>query len=83
MSDAITVKKSVLDDILEQLGALQRKVLALKRTKTQSATIKKKTIKYGSEEWWDKEMKLADEDIKKGRYKTFNSAKELIADLKK
>mgnify|MGYP001582101182 len=36
----------------------------------------------GSEEWWDKENKLALDDYKAGRYTHYNSVDEFVKSLK-
>ncbi|OGM26157.1 hypothetical protein A3D00_02950 [Candidatus Woesebacteria bacterium RIFCSPHIGHO2_02_FULL_38_9] len=38
---------------------------------------------YGSDEWWDEEIKRGEADVKSGNYKSFKSARSLIADLHK
>ena len=40
-------------------------------------------LPYGSRLWWEKEALAGEEDIEKGKYKTYKNSKLLIDDLHK
>ena len=40
-------------------------------------------LPYGSKLWWEKEALAGEEEIKKGRYKTYKNAHSLIDELHK
>ena len=75
MNQTITVSTKTVDKILARLDSLTHEV----------KTIKEKLFEeeppYGSDEWWEWSDRKAMEDIKAGRYKTYNNVKDLIKDL--
>lgn len=44
-------------------------------------SLPEKFLKEGSDLWWEREVWIGEEEIKKGQYETYKSAKHLIADL--
>lgn len=77
MTHAITVDTKTVEKILSRLDELKRDINELKDK------LLKEEAPYGSNAWWEKEEEKATEDIKKGRYKVFNKAEDLINDLHK
>ena len=72
MANTLTVDAKTINTILSQLDKLSRDVELLK------TKLLKRNPKYGSGEWWEKEIKESKEDFKKGKGIKFNSAKEAI-----
>lgn len=70
--NAITAKKLVTD--LERIEQLKMQILR---------HLPDGVLPYGSELWWQREILTGEEEIKKGKYKTYDNAKDLIADLHK
>jgi hypothetical protein len=73
MANTVTVDAKTFNTIINRLDELSKEVEVLK------ALVFKKNPKYGSDEWWEKEIKEAKENFKKGKGIKFNSAKEAIA----
>lgn len=72
MANTITVDERVMNTILSRLDKLSRDIELIK------IRLLKNKPRYGSDEWWEKEIKEADEAFKKGGGIKFNSAKEAI-----
>lgn len=68
MSQSITISQTEYEKLLERISRLEKTIRKL---------LKKKEPEYGSDKWWDEEIKKGEEDIKKGRYQTFSNAKDL------
>lgn len=71
----ITVPVKTFEKILSRLDQLVTEVAAIKHKLFEEEPV------YGSNEWWEWSEKKADEDIKAGRYKTYNNINDLIQDL--
>jgi predicted transcriptional regulator len=79
MNQTVTISAKTIDEIFSRLDELTRAVKKI------AAKLSEKEPLYGSDEWWDKEIKEAREDIEAGRYTTVNNRKELrqfLASLK-
>lgn len=74
MANTITLSKSAYEDIINRLHRLEEMMNDLMEVFKQP--------RYGSDEWWDKVNRDGFEDIKKGRYKSFKSMKEMVKYLK-
>mgnify|MGYP001615346231 CR=1 FL=1 len=72
MANAVAVDAKTISTILTRLDKLVRDVEAIK------TRVFEKQPPYGSDMWWDKEMKEAEEAFRKGKGIKFNSAKEAI-----
>lgn len=68
----VTVSSKTIEQILARLDKLTSEVRAIK------SNLFKEEPRYGSNEWWGKEEREADEDIRAGRVMQFNSVKEAI-----
>ena len=75
MTKAITIDNTTAKKIvkeLESLEALKASILNL---------LPEGIFSYGSKFWWEKEILAGEDDIKKGKYKTYKNADLLIDDL--
>lgn len=79
MSRSITLPKSEFDKLAEEVRKLRSEVRTLS-TMLKSLLPSSEPV-YGSREWWEKEEKEAQEDIRKGRVYGPYSAKEAIKAL--
>ncbi len=68
--DSATAKKIIKE--LERLENLKTNLLIL---------LPEAVIPYGSKLWWEKEVLKGELVIKKGKFKTYTSSKDLISDL--
>lgn len=75
MSQTVIVSQKTLEEILARLDKLTREIKAIK------AKLFEEEPSYGSPEWWEWSERKADEDIKKGNYTVYKSARDLIKDL--
>ncbi|MCL5010510.1 MAG: hypothetical protein M1289_02815 [Patescibacteria group bacterium] len=71
MSQTIAVSAKTINTIQERLDELTREIKAIK------ARIFEEEPLYGSDEWWERSEKKADEDIKTGRYTVLHNKKGL------
>ena len=72
----ITIDSKTAENILEEIEVMRKSLETLRR--------KIMTLlpsKYGSDAWWEKAEREADEDIKAGRYTTYTNVENLIKDL--
>lgn len=76
MGNTISVDVKMLRDILSRLDKLTSDIEAIKTKLFEGEP------PYGSNEWWEKEMKEAEESFKKGEGISFDSAEEAIKWLK-
>ncbi|MCL5746959.1 MAG: hypothetical protein M1277_01610 [Patescibacteria group bacterium] len=73
MSDrSIRIDAKTAEGIFVQIGEMEQKLKLLKKQ-----LAKLLPPRYGSEEWWKKAEREADEDIKAGRYTTLKTEEEL------
>lgn len=88
MSQQVTISTTHLNevaDLLEQASRALRRAVSLSAKEPTTYFPKPKKV-APEDEWfwtpeWQQKEREADEDMANGRYKTYNSAKELIADL--
>ena len=72
MNQTISVTPKTIEQILASLDTLTKEVKAIKSRLFEEEPF------YGSDAWWERSDKKADEDIKAGRVFSFDSAKEAI-----
>lgn len=72
MSQTVTVPAKTIDEIFSRLDELTKAVKKI------SAILLKGDFSYGSDEWWDKEIKEGLEEVKKGKVKKFKTMTETI-----
>lgn len=72
MNKTISVEAKTLNRILARLDQLTDEIKAIK------TKLFEEEPPYGSDAWWKKETKEAEEDFKKGKGIQFKSAKEAI-----
>ena len=75
MSQAITVTPKTIEEILSRLDRITKDITTIK------ARLFEQEPKYGSDAWWDKEIKEGLEEVKQGKYTVYENAKDLIKDL--
>lgn len=76
MANGKTINTTIDQQALENLAA------TLASFSAASEALRKQIVtlfpaKYGSDLWWEQSIERSREDYKAGRYKTFNSAKDL------
>lgn len=75
MANIVTLSKTQYEELLKRLDRIEKIVKAWAKTAKGVLDV---DPPYGSEAWWGKEEKEADEDIKAGRViGPFHNAKEL------
>ena len=72
MNQAITVSSKTIEEILTRLDKLTKEVKVIK------AKLFKGKASYGSDEWWEKEIKESERELKKGKGIRFESVKDAI-----
>ena len=72
MNQTVTVSTKTINEIFSRLDELTNAV------KKMAAKLSEKEFSYGSDEWWDKEIKEAEIEFKKGRGVVFKSSKDAI-----
>ena len=72
MSQTVTVPTKTINEIFSRLDELTNAVKKI------AAKLSKKEPLYGSDEWWDKEIKDADDEFKKGKGVLFKSSKDAV-----
>lgn len=72
MSQTLTMPVKTINEIFSRLDELTKAVKKI------SARLLKEDFSYGSDEWWDKEIKDADDEFKKGKGVLFKSSKDAI-----
>lgn len=72
MAQTITVDIRTINTILERLNKLTQDIETIKKALLKSGP------KYGSDEWWEKEIREAKEEFKQGKGIQFHNAKEAI-----
>lgn len=80
-SRAKTIDAKTAKEILAEIEMYQKGLADLRRKLL--LVLPEKFLKYGSELWWEKTTLKGEEEIKKGNYKVYKNAKDLIADLHK
>ena len=68
----ITVDAKTFEKVLSKLDLLTREIEILKRR------LSKNEPTYGSDEWWKKEIKQAEEELKKGKGVRFESVEDAV-----
>lgn len=71
MAQTVTVDAKTIRAILTRLDQIDKKINAI------SAKALEKEPVYGSDEWWEKEVKEGEEELKKGKYTSFSSKRNL------
>lgn len=71
MANTISVDAKILHQILTRLDTLTKDMQAIKEK------VLSQEPSYGSNEWWEKEIKEADKEFKKGKGIVINNKKEL------
>lgn len=77
----VTLPVSTIEKVEKRLKIVLEELSELKKNQVSKRTKSKKTIKFWTKEQWEKAEREADEDIKAGRVKRFDSVEDLIADL--
>lgn len=72
MNQAITVTPKTIEAIVKQLMVLTKEVKAIK------TRLFEEEPPYGSNAWWEKEIKEAENEFKKGKGIRFESANDAI-----
>lgn len=80
-NNTITLDLNTARVFLEEIESF-RKALSDLRQKI-VLSLPEKFLKEGTNLWWEREVLEGDEEIKRGKYKVYKSAKTLIADLHK
>ena len=76
MANAIRIKPQTIREILTILRRLEKEIAEVKQTLNIAPP-------YGSKEWWEWSDKRALKDVKEGRYESYASVEEYVAELKK
>jgi len=72
MNQTVTVPTKTINEIFFRLDELTKAVKKI------SVKLSEKEPLYGSDEWWNKEIKEADSEFKKGKGTLFKSSKDAI-----
>lgn len=72
MNQTVTVPAKTIDEIFSRLDELTKTVKKI------SVRLLNEEPAYGSDEWWNKEIKEGIEEVKKGKVKKFKNMKEAI-----
>ena len=72
MNQTITVSSKTINEILTRLDELTNAVKKI------SARLLVEELPYGSDEWWDKEIKEGLREVKQGKVKKFKSMEEAL-----
>lgn len=75
MANGVTLSQPAYKELIQRLSKLEKMVGFLVEK------FEKEPF-YGSDEWWKWSIKKGEEDIKKGHYKLFDSAKEMTKYLR-
>lgn len=75
MAETITLSQPAYKELLNRLSKLEKMVASLLEK------IEKESL-YGSGKWWQYSIRKGEEDIKKGNFKVFDSAKSLTKYLR-
>lgn len=75
-NSTITINKKAAESILEELDNLQKSLVSLRKK-----VLKLLPSKYGSDAWWEKEIKEGLEEVKQGKYTAYENVHSLIRDL--
>lgn len=75
MNQAVTVSPKTIEEILTRLDRLTKEVRAIK------ARLFGEAPPYGTDKWWEKEIEEGLGEVKQGKYKIYNNAKDLLNDL--
>ncbi len=70
--NTVTVPAKTINDIFSRLDELTKAVKKI------SARLLNEEPRYGSDEWWNKEIKEAENEFKKGKGVLFQSGKDAI-----
>ena len=69
----ITIDTKTIKSIFNEVESVQNTLAVLKKR-----NVKILPSEYGSDGWWEKEIKEGLEEVKKGKVKEFNSMEEAI-----
>ena len=72
MANTVTIDAKTFNIILARLDKLAEDVAVIKHK------VLSKGPKYGSDEWWEEEIREAKKDFKRGKGIKFNSAKDAL-----
>ena len=72
MNQTTIVPTKTINEIFTRLDELTKAVEKI------SARLFKEELPYGSDAWWDKEIKEGLEEVKQGKVKKFKSMKEAV-----
>lgn len=74
-----TIETKTIQKFMTEISSLEKRLAKLK-----AEVAKFLPVKYGSDAWWEREEKKADEDIKAGRvYGPFSDINNLLKELHK
>ena len=76
MANTITLTQSAYNSMITRISKLEKMLGALLKKQ-------KKEPQYGSEAWWDMNIKEGENDVKNGNYRVFDSAKSMTSYLEK
>ena len=72
MNQTVTIPTKTIDEIFSRLDELTNAVKKI------AVKLSEKEFSYGSDGWWDREIKDADDEFKKGKGILFKSSKDAI-----
>lgn len=75
MAQAISINTELAKKILSAVEEIKSEVVKLRKE------LRNTTLAYGSDAWWEQEILSGEEQIKKGEFKSYKKASQLIADL--
>lgn len=71
----VTIEETA-ESIFSEVTSMQKRLEVLRKK-----IVKLLPAKYGSDLWWEKENEEALEEVKQGKYTTYNNVQDLIKDL--
>ena len=71
-----TIDTETAESLFSDITSLQKKLELLRKK-----IVKLLPAKYGSDLWWEKENEEALEEVKQGKYTTYDNVDDLLKDL--
>lgn len=72
----LTINTKTAEGLLNEIEAMRKSLEALRKK-----IVDILPAKYGSDIWWDREIKEGLKEVKQGKYTVYKNAKDLIHDL--